>query len=72
MPMERKRQFYRVCHAETIAIQDVTGLLVDYCGRPRIMTGEFNQDCTICRTCRPTIPDAAVLKGRENGIKWRV
>ena len=42
MPMERKRQFYRVCHAETIAIQDVTGLLVDYCGRPRIMTGEFN------------------------------
>ena len=32
MPMERKRQFYRVCHAETIAIQYVTGLLVDYRG----------------------------------------
>ena len=26
--MERKRQFYRVRHAETIAIQDITGLLV--------------------------------------------
>ena len=32
MPMERKRQFYRVRHAKTIAIQDVTGLLVDYRG----------------------------------------
>ena len=30
--MERKRQFYRVRHAETIAIQDVMGLLVDYHG----------------------------------------
>ena len=70
--MERKRQFYRVCHAETIAIQDVTGLLVDCCGRPRMMMSEFNQDCTICCTCRPTIPDAAVLKGRGNGIKWRM
>ncbi len=35
-------------------------------------SSKFNQDCTICRTCRPTIPDAAVLKGRENGIKWRM
>ena len=35
-------------------------------------SSKFNQDCTICRTCRPTIPDAAVLKGRGNGIKWRV
>ena len=30
--MERKRQFYRVRHANTITIQDVTGLLVDYRG----------------------------------------
>ena len=30
--MERKRQFYRVRHAKTIAIPDITGLLVDYCG----------------------------------------
>ena len=70
--MERKRQLYRVRHADTIAMQDVTGLLVDCCGRPRMMMSEFNQDCAICCTCRPTIPDAAVLKGRENGIKWRV
>ena len=35
-------------------------------------SSKFNQDCTICRTCRPTLPDAAVLKGRENGIKWRM
>ena len=42
MPMEHKRQFYRVRHAKTIAIQDVTGLLVDCCGRPRMMMSEFN------------------------------
>ncbi len=34
-------------------------------------SSKLNQDCTICRTCRPTLPDAAVLKGRGNGIKWR-
>ena len=32
-------------------------------------SSKFNQDCAICRTCRPTIPDAAVLKGRGNGIQ---
>ena len=35
-------------------------------------SSKFNQDCAICCTCRPTIPDAAVLKGRGNGIKWLV
>ena len=39
---------------------------------PGKKSSKFNQDCAICRTCRPTIPDAAVLKGRGNGIKWRV
>ena len=38
---------------------------------PGKKSSKFNQDCAICCTCRPTIPDAAVLKGRENGIKWR-
>ena len=35
-------------------------------------SSKFIQDCTICCTCRPTLPDAAVLKGRGNGIKWRM
>ena len=37
-------------------------------GRVPAFSERWNQ---ICCTCRPTIPDAAVLKGRENGIKWR-
>ena len=35
-------------------------------------SSKFNQDCTICRTCRLTRSDSATPKWRENSIKWRV
>ena len=53
--MERKRQFYRVRHAETIVIQDVTGLLVDCCGRPRMMMSEFNMDFYMYNTVNASL-----------------
>ena len=34
-------------------------------------SSKFNQDCTICRTCRSTISDSTVPKQRGNATKWR-
>ena len=52
----------------------------DQCRPTRHSTGDvnhgkysskFNQDCTICRTCRWPMADCSVPKWRENGIEWR-
>ena len=52
MPLERKGRTDFAIYSENVVLQDVMGLLADYSELPQIMDMEFNQDCTICQSCR--------------------
>ena len=53
-----------------------TDLTLIRCPQDRVNPGKkpskFNQDCTICHSCRKVLSGSAGLKWPEDGIKWQV